>query len=247
MPPRNSGTNADSAALSVDPAASAEAAQAAKANASTEPANGYSVAIVDDHEILRGPLAASIVAARPHLSVVYSGDSPEAVLTLEAPPSIVLLDLNLHGNPPSPDAVAELAARGCRILVLSALQEPESIRAMTRLGVAGFISKEAGSQELLEAIDAALVGDPIINAEVASALTSGATLNDPPLSDKEQQVLILFASGLKIRVVARRLGISPNTVKTHLKRIREKHVQAGRPVPTQTHMLKEATRRGLVP
>lgn len=204
------------------------------------------VAIIDDHAILRGPLGDSLVAARPALRVVYSGDDTTEVLKIDPTPDLVLLDLNLHGEPPSTEAVAGLANQGARIIILSAMQEPDTVRSMVRLGVLGFVSKESGQSELLAAVDAALAGDPIMNATIASALTAGSSLNDPPLTDKEQQVLILFASGLKIGVVARRLGISPNTVKTHLKRIREKHLQVGRPVPTQTHMLREATRRGLV-
>jgi len=218
-----------------------------QAASSTDSAIGTAtVAIIDDHAILRGPLGDALVAARPGLRVVYSGDDAAEVLRIAPTPDLVLLDLNLHGKPPSNEAVAGLASKGARIIILSAMQEPDTVRSMVRLGVLGFVSKEANQSELLVAVDAALAGDPIMNATIASALTAGSSLNNPPLTDKEQQVLILFAGGLKISVVARRLGISPNTVKTHLKRIREKHLQVGRPVPTQTHMLREATRRGLV-
>ena len=204
------------------------------------------IAFLDDHAMLRGALGALVAATRPNLEVVYSGDDLAAVQQLPNVPDVLLLDLNLHGEPPPPAIVADLASQGCAIIVLSAIEDRQVVRTMVGLGVSGFVSKEEEHGALLTAIDAALADEPVMNSEVALALCPGTGHGEPSLSEQEQRVLVLFGSGLKICTVGRRLNISPNTVKTHLKRIRQKYVDFGRPIPTQSHVQLEALRRGLI-
>jgi DNA-binding CsgD family transcriptional regulator len=68
----------------------------------------------------------------------------------------------------------------------------------------------------------------------------------PDLSPRERDALRLYASGLKLAAVARRMDISPHTVKEYLDRVRMKYQQVGRPARTRTELYAEARRDGLL-
>jgi transposase len=59
--------------------------------------------------------------------------------------------------------------------------------------------------------------------------------------------MVLYASGLKMRAVARRMGVSEGTAQEYIKRVRSKYLQAGTPVSTKTDMYRMARNEGLVP
>ncbi len=204
------------------------------------------VAMVEDQTILRDLLAAALITARPHFTVVYSGDNADAAAQLKPTPDLVLLDLNLHGQAPSTHAVATLVDGGAAVLVLSALAELATVKDMVRIGVSGFVSKEDSQDVLLDAIDTVLTGESWTNRELAAALSGFQDQAQPPLTPTEEQVLTLVARGLTQPAVANRLNMSPNTVKTHLLRMREKFRDAGRPAGSAAQLTVEAVRRGLI-
>ncbi|MEI6622957.1 MAG: response regulator transcription factor [Actinomycetes bacterium] len=203
------------------------------------------VAIVEDHSLVRGALE-SVIAARPGLTLCWSGDSVQDLLDAGLVPTVTLLDLDLHGKPASAVLVAELIDRGTAVLVVSALADPAAVRAMLGVGVAGFVAKQDSATDLTAAIDAVIEGGQWTTPELAAVMADDEHRSGVELSEQERRVLVMYASGMKIATVAHRLGISPHTVKEYLKRIRGKFADAGRSVITQTDLLREARRDGLV-
>jgi DNA-binding NarL/FixJ family response regulator len=202
-----------------------------------------SVAVIDDHALVRQGLVRAL-AADPTLTVVHDGDDPSALLGLATPPALVLLDLDLDGTPVTADVVRRLVERGSDILVVSALGDPRTIRALLAAGVAGFVSKRESTDALLEAVAAVLRGESWTTPELAAVLAGDDAPDRPSLSPQEHRALVLYASGLTLDSVARRMGVRPGTVREYLARVRTKYASTGRPVRTKTDLYREALRDG---
>ena len=132
------------------------------------------------------------------------------------------------------------------ILIVSALGDQASIRASLMAGASGFISKQAEPEQLIEAVQATLRGEQYTTPEVAAALLSTASTT-VPLSDQERRAMVLYASGLKMRTVARRMGVTEGTAQEYIKRVRAKYLKAGTPVPTKTTCTGWRAARGWFP
>ncbi len=205
----------------------------------------HTVAIIDDHTLVRDGLAATL-AREPDLKVVHVGGDPRAVLALEPRPDLVMLDLDLDGTPASAQDAAAMLARGSHVLIVSALGSPEQIRAMIRAGVDGFVAKRDSASTLSLAIRTVLGGQPWTTPDLAAILANDPSADRPDLTDQEQRVLMLYASGLKMAAVARTLHISPYTAKEYIDRVRAKYANAGRPASTKLDLHREAVRDGYV-
>lgn len=203
------------------------------------------VAVVDDHALVRQGLVRAL-AEHPTLdvAVVHEGADPGEVLALPAAPALVLLDLDLEGRPVEADVVRRLVERGSAILVVSALGDPRTIRALLAVGVAGFVSKRESADALAEAVDAVLRGEAWTTPELAGILAADDAPDRPPLSPQEHRALVLYASGLTLDSVARRMDVRPGTVREYLARVRAKYESTGRPVRTKTDLYREAVRDG---
>lgn len=201
------------------------------------------VAVIDDHALVRQGLVRAL-EADPSLTVVHDGDDPSALLALGTPPALVLLDLDLDGTPVSADVVRRLVERGSDILVVSALGDPRTIRALLAAGVAGFVSKRESTDALLEAVAAVLRGESWTTPELAGVLAGDDAPDRPSLSPQEHRALVLYASGLTLDSVARRMEVRPGTVREYLARVRTKYGATGRPVRTKTDLYREALRDG---
>jgi DNA-binding NarL/FixJ family response regulator len=204
---------------------------------------GRTVAVIDDHALVRQGLVRAL-AADPTLAVVHDGDDPSALLAMSTPPALVLLDLDLDGTPVSADVVRDLVERGSDILVVSALGDPRTIRALLAAGVAGFVSKRESTDALLEAVAAVLRGESWTTPELAGMLAGDDAPDRPSLSPQEHRALVLYASGLTLDSVARRMDVRPGTVREYLARVRTKYASTGRPVRTKTDLYREALRDG---
>lgn len=217
-------------------------------SAATGSAAVPTVAVIDDHALVRqGIVRALRDAPQLHLDVVHDGADPRAVLDLEPPPALVVLDLDLDGEPVSEEVVRAIVVRGSRILVVSALGDVSVVRAMLAAGVAGFMSKRESTDALLAAAAAVLRGERWTTPELASILASDHGPDRPVLSPQEHRVLVLYASGLTLDSVARHLGVRPGTVREYLDRVRAKYESSGRPARTKTDLYREAVRDGLLP
>ena len=187
----------------------------------------------------------------PHLEdvdIIYAGDSiDQASAAIEAQGAdLVVLDLDLNDGRSPVANVAAIADLGIPVIVVSALGDPATIRACLAAGVLGYVSKQARPEEVLRALQSALRGEQVMTPEVASALLhqSDDQLN---LSEQERRAMVLYASGLKMESVARRMNVSRTTAEEYIKRVRAKARKAGTPLPTKTDMYRMAQRAGMLP
>ena len=204
--------------------------------------------ILEDHPLVREALAERLVRHLGDVDFVYTGDSVSAALAAVERRGVdcVVMDLDL-GDSVSPIVnVVSLAETGAPVLIVSALGDGVTIRAAFTAGVIGFLSKSAEPEEFVAAIEAALRGDKYTSAEAAAAMLADSdSLVD--LSDQERRAMVLYASGLKMRAVARHMGVSESTAREYIRRLRAKYEKAGAPLPSKTELYRMAQREGILP
>lgn len=188
-----------------------------------------SVVIVDDHALLREGTRQILERAGGFQLVGEAAEGESALaLVAEHHPQVVLLDLRL----PQMSGV-EVARRmvevspATRVVVLSAFDEIDYVRAALAAGVAGYLLKTTPADELVEAIRAACSGvmvlDPSLSPHLVRAPDGGPmTSGVEALTSREREVVNLVAQGLPNKAIAAQLGISPRTVEGHLNHVFEK-------------------------
>lgn len=178
------------------------------------------VMIVDDHPLLRSGLS-ELLAAQEGIAVVAalaSGrDAVDQVVDLA--PDVVLMDVSMPGMGGVAATLEVIRRRpSTRIVMLSSYSEDETVLAAIDAGASGYLLKDAEPDELVRGVRAAARGGVPLAPRAARALLASRTR--PPseghLTPREEEVLNLVGEGLANKTIARRLGISEKTVKTHL-------------------------------
>ena len=138
------------------------------------------------------------------------------------------------------------SAPGVGVLMLTMLDDEDSVRAALQAGAAGYVLKGDSRQQIVRAIQAVAAGDVIMNADVARQVVVDPRIPPPPplaqLTARERQILQQLAGGASSAAIARQLGITPKTVNNTLSTIFGKLGVANR---TEAALL--ATRAGLTP
>jgi DNA-binding NarL/FixJ family response regulator len=186
------------------------------------------VLIADDQRVVREGLV-TIVGSFPGMEVVgAAADGAEAVALVDAhEPDVVLMDLRMPGT----DGVAAtrfVRARrpGTQVVVLTTYADDDSVIAALSAGAIGFLTKDAGRDDIRRAIEAAAAGQSTLDHSVQARLVAvaqrqparPAVLPDG-LTDREGEVLTLIAQGRSNAEIAGQLYVSEATVKTHINRI----------------------------
>lgn len=198
------------------------------------------IAIVDDHALVRDALA-GILAGTGH-SVTVAGTVDQLV----GRPDLVLLDLDLGAAGLADEqAVAALHGRGSAVLIVSALGSPRHLRRMLRAGAVGVVAKNDSMTDLGDAVDAALRGEPWMSPMLAQAIAADDA-HRPALSDQELLALRLYACGLKLDSVARRMGVATSTAKQYIDRVRDKYARTGQAVRTKSELYAIAVEDGFI-
>jgi len=182
------------------------------------------VAVIDDHPVVREGTAA-IVSRQADMSVVASAESLDEFDQLQAVVDVVLLDLHLGEEETGFRLLDEYSKRSDRldvpaIVVLSAFDYPQYVEAALRLGAAGYVLKMAPVDHLLNAIRRAAEGGMSFSVRAGRAAVA--------LSRREGEVIAAVAEGLTNEQIGGRLGISPRTVASHLRRLYERLEVASR-------------------
>jgi DNA-binding NarL/FixJ family response regulator len=188
------------------------------------------VLLADDHPIFRDGIRA-LMAAMDGADLVGEAATGDEVIDLAevVRPDVVLMDINMPGRS-GIEATRVIHDRqpDIGILILTMLEDDDSIFAAMRAGARGYLLKEADGQELLRAIEAVAHGQAIFGPGIArrvmsffAAAESGAKAAQPfpELTAREREVLELIAQGRNNHDIARRLGLSDKTVRNHVSNI----------------------------
>jgi len=183
--------------------------------------------IADDHTVVRQGLRL-LIDADPSLQVVAeAGTVADAErLTRAHRPTVLVLDLNMHGES-GLEAIPRLRADApdTAIVVLTMQDDPGFARQALQSGALGFVLKEAADEELLEAIQLAATGETYLNPRLGARLAvQPPSPAGPPddLTERELDVLRLIALGYTNGEIAEQLYLSTRTVETHRAHIQRK-------------------------
>lgn len=205
------------------------------------------LALVDDHRMLLGALTEWIRRAADDIAMVAAAASwPELLGHPEFPVDVVLLDLDLKDNIPISLKIATLRSTGVRVVLMSTYSEPNVVREALASGALGYLVKSEDAEMIVEAIRAASKDESFISAELDLALNAADIGGSPKLSAQERRVMALYGGGEPVKTVAYQLGISEETAKSYLKRIREKYRVAGIDVGTKVALRRRAIQDGIL-
>lgn len=189
------------------------------------------ILIVDDHELLAGTLA---LALRQQGHEVHAPTVSTPDLLVETArslaPVLVLLDVDL--GPPLGDGqglVRPLLDAGAQVLMVTGVTDQGRLGACIEAGATGVISKEAGFERLVEAVQRAVAGEQVLSEERRQALLASARARRRddaarlapfvPLTRREQAVLGRLMAGESAEVIAARAYVSLATVRSQIRGI----------------------------
>ena len=205
------------------------------------------VLVADDHPMYRAGTVRAIAAWSELEVVAEAGDGVAALeLIRSTTPDVALVDLRLPGLDGFGIAAAvERDGLATRVLILSAFGDEELVYRAIEAGAVGYLTKDAGADELARAILHASRGGTVLGPELASAVASQirerARTDIPVLTDREQEVLALLCEGLSAPQIAERLFLGTATVKTHLA-----HLYGKLGVSDRAAAVAVALRRGML-
>ncbi|MBS1249519.1 MAG: Transcriptional regulatory protein DegU [Chloroflexi bacterium] len=226
------------------------------------------ILLVDDHEVVRTGLR-SFLEAQDYFEVVGEAcNGDEAIdLAMEIQPDVTVMDITMPGMD-GLESTRRLAKKcpDCDVLALTVHDDKQYFFEMMAAGAAGYISKQAAADELVDAIRTVCAGDVYLQPSLANwllddyrrllAQTPTAEQSPPHaeseqkqelhpdldvLSERELQVLEMVAEGLTTPQIAEKLGLSPKTISRHRGRIMNKL-----DIHSATKLVKFAIRVGLI-
>jgi DNA-binding NarL/FixJ family response regulator len=206
------------------------------------------IAAVDDHPIILDGVTAWIMAAGSGIRVIAAAPTVDALLAGPGRHAhVVLLDLDLGDGTTVERNVTAILKAGPAVLVLSVSDKPSAVRAALRAGALGYVLKNEPTSRIRAAIEAVAAGKAWISPHLAYILVTDDAADRPILSQQETRTLQLYATGMPMKSVARKMGISEETAKQYLSRVREKYERAGRAAPTKLELYYRAVEDGYIP
>jgi two-component system response regulator NreC len=186
--------------------------------------------LVDDHPLLREAVREILVSRCPDAQVVGEADTArEAAMLVEAQePDVVVLDIVLpRSNGLSALREIRRVRPACRVLVLTALKEPEFATDALAAGADGYAIKTQGIEELVFAISHVAAGNRYVAPSVEAAMHERGEAGRQPqalatLSAREREIFDLVVKGYTNERMSEELFISVKTVETHRSRINRK-------------------------
>jgi NarL family two-component system response regulator LiaR len=188
------------------------------------------VLITDDHEIVRKGIRALLATKRDILVIGEASDGAEAVAQAQIQhPDVVLMDLvmpKMDGIQATREITALLP--GTRVLVLTSFAADDHVFPAIKAGALGYLLKDSGPQELVQAIRQVYRGEPSLEPSIARKVL--AELSNPPqkpltpdpLTVREMEILRLVAQGKSNKEIAGKLVIADETVHAHVSNILSK-------------------------
>jgi DNA-binding NarL/FixJ family response regulator len=186
------------------------------------------VVIIDDHPVFRLGMIALLESLEGIKVVGWAANVDNAVALVDKErPDVVLMDLDL-GETSGIDATRIIAQQhpSSGVLVVTMFDDDDSVFASMRAGARGYLLKDASPREIERAVRAVANGEVLLGPDIAAKALAylhgarrGANVPFPELTDREREVLDLVARGHDNMVIARRLSLSPKTVRNHLSNV----------------------------
>ena len=190
-------------------------------------ASALTIIIADDHPLFRGALKQALTGMAGNPDIVEAGDFEAARKAAAANPNadLLLLDLAMSGVSGLSGLISLRAEfQSLPVVIVSASDDPATIRRALDLGASGFISKSASIEDIREGISSVLSGNVYTpggyvrgaeqDGEVADLIARLRTL-----TPQQSRVLAMLAEGLLNKQIAYELGVSEATIKAHVSAI----------------------------
>jgi two-component system response regulator NreC len=207
------------------------------------------VALIDDHPIVRQGLR-NLLQTEPSFQIVAEADDGITGLELvqRVRPDVLIVDLMMPGLN-GLDLIKQVLKRlpRLRIVVLSMQSADSYVVEALQSGAAGYVLKETGPGEIIQAIKAVVAGDRYLSPKLAQRVLDSSTgrkkVADPydNLTPREREILHLIIQGHTNVQIAARLVLSPRTVELHRSRIMKKL-----DLHNQTDIFRYALERGIL-
>lgn len=185
------------------------------------------VLIIDDHMLFAEAIRFALQAHDVDVVGIAASSEEALPAVRRLCPDLVLVDIGLpdgSGLTVGKAILQEYPAM--KVLALSALDEPRAVREALRAGFQGYVAKDTPVARFIQAIDAVLAGHVVVPRPLApriagarSAEEEAVALLSNQLTAREREVLGLLVEGASGQSIARSLGISPNTVRTHVQSV----------------------------
>jgi two-component system response regulator NreC len=205
------------------------------------------IVLADDHGVVRSGLRL-LLDAEADFEVVAEAANVEGALraVLGHKPDVLVLDLNMPGEPSSLEALPGVTSRspGTHTVILTMQEDPEYARRALRAGALGYVLKESADVDLVEAVRRAASGGTYVNPTLGVLLvTTPEHPVGPPdnLSPREAEVLRLIALGHTNAEIGAQLALSVRTVEAH-----RAHVQQKLNRTTRAELVRYALDHGLL-
>lgn len=244
-------------------------AEHASAGADPEAAGPITIGVVDDHPLVGAGLSAVIAqrgtggAGERGIRVVATDETVSGLQAqLSEPPCAVLLDIRLADSSTPTDNTKRLLAWGTRVLIYTQGDQHEQILRALQAGASGVVHKQDPVEELIEAVEiivrdefrftadgqAEKVPGQFVSRRLAQALE--VLIHRAPnanLTNQELEAVRLYASGMPGKHVASVMHLSEATVKTYLRRAKDKLIQEGFEAGTKHDLRTAAIKLGIIP
>lgn len=207
----------------------------------SEPEQRIRIAIVDDHEMFRAGVIATL---QPYFDIIGQAADVEGSVAMiaQTQPDVVLLDVHVPGGEGGGGAEILVKSRVYSpktvFLALSVSDSPQDVGSVIRAGAQGYVTKTISGDDLISSIKQVHEGYAVFSPKLAGFVlsafqngsatgmgTQGGTIHDDELdrlSNREQEVMRLIARGYTYKEVAAELFISIKTVETHVSSVLRK-------------------------
>ncbi|MEJ2885637.1 response regulator transcription factor [Actinomycetospora aeridis] len=181
------------------------------------------VVLADDHPVIRDGLAALLTAVDGIEVVATAADGDGAVRSVTAQgPDVLVVDLHMPGGIDGVEVTRRVRPQGVGVLVLTMLDDDESVRAALDAGASGYVLKGDSRQQIVRAIHAVATGATFLGSGVGVRAVADARATPDPLAvltARERQILDMLAMGVATAAIAARLGVATKTVTNNLSAI----------------------------
>ena len=196
--------------------------------------------IVDEHPVVRQGIRALLERELPGVEVLDAVSAEAAMAESDRAPDVVVVDPS-HSGGNVEALVNELkqVLDSTAIVVFTGNGGPRLLADALKAGVKGYVRKDSPPEDLVRAIRAAHSGEFYVDPALSSTIVLEE--GDRTLTARQREILQMLADGMQTDAVARQLGLSTETVRTHTKRILAKlHAD------TRTQAVAIAIRNGLI-